>query len=365
MACSSEKQQIRFAVGTYTQKEGHVNGKAEGIYLITLDDSLNIASKDVLAGATNPSYLALHPEGKAIYAVNETLSPQHQSGLVFTYLKNTSETWQAQQMLSSMGAYPCHISYSKDLNTVFVANYGNNIAAYAVKEDGKLDNANAVFKFPQQDSINWRQDSPHAHMTYPVAGTNEVLAVDLGSNRVYHLEYENGFKEKEVYAMDEQAGPRHLVTSKNGLELFILNELNLSIQWMRRDSINGLYQNFIIHNLSDTINDFSKVTAAAIRMHPELNRIYVSTRALDRSDNDKIHVLEWDSSTGQLKTLQSRSSGGQIPRDFNIDPSGKYLFAAHQDSDNIVVYSIDPKNGTLGEAVKEYIIPTPVNIEFY
>ncbi|NNE27573.1 MAG: lactonase family protein [Saprospiraceae bacterium] len=366
ISCSQEKDYIQFAVGTYTQTEGHVNGKGEGIYMIELDDSLNIVDKKILTGATNPSYVAMHPNHTALYAVNETYSPQHQAGLVFSYLKNSDGIWQAQQMLSSMGAYPCHIIISESMNAVFVTNYGNNIAAYRIKADGKLDNAHAVFTLVAKDSLNWRQDSPHPHMSYPFQLSNELLVSDLGSNCIYHLEYSDGdFKEKAVYNFPTLAGPRHLVSTSDELNVFILNELDLSIHWMERDSTNGIFGLKQIHNLSDSINDFSKITASAIRLHSRLNTLYAATRALDGSENDKIHVIGFDIKGGEMLLKQSINSGGQIPRDFNIDPSGNYLAVANQDSDNIVIYPIDNKTGKLGEAVKELIIPSPAHIEFY
>ena len=104
ISCTHDKTVIKFAVGTYTQKEGHVDGKAEGIYLIELNDSLNIQNQQLLRGSTNPSYLTFNPANSALYAVNEMFSEQHQAGLVLAYIKNEDNTWQAQQIMSSMGA---------------------------------------------------------------------------------------------------------------------------------------------------------------------------------------------------------------------------------------------------------------------
>ena len=55
---------------------------------------------------------------------------------------------------------------------------------------------------------------------------------------------------------------------------------------------------------------------------------------------------------------------GNMPRNFAIDPTGKYLIAANQKSNNMVVFAIDPKDGQLKPAGQTLDIASPVDILF-
>ena len=55
---------------------------------------------------------------------------------------------------------------------------------------------------------------------------------------------------------------------------------------------------------------------------------------------------------------------GKVPRSFEIDPTGKFLFAANQKSDNIVVFRIDPKTGHLTPTGKVLDVGSPVCVKF-
>lgn len=54
-----------------------------------------------------------------------------------------------------------------------------------------------------------------------------------------------------------------------------------------------------------------------------------------------------------------------IPRNFNIDPSGKWLLVANQEGNTVTVYEIDQKTGKLSGVKQTVKVGHPVCIKFY
>jgi 6-phosphogluconolactonase len=55
---------------------------------------------------------------------------------------------------------------------------------------------------------------------------------------------------------------------------------------------------------------------------------------------------------------------GKAPRNFEIDPTGKFLFVGNQESNNIVVFRIDPNSGRLTPTGQTLHVPSPVSLKF-
>src|SRR5690606_41907157 len=68
--------------------------------------------------------------------------------------------------------------------------------------------------------------------------------------------------------------------------------------------------------------------------------------------------------SGSLDVIQHISTGGDWPRNVALDPTGQFLLAANQRSDNIVVFAIDLESGSLRETGSEISLPSPVCIRF-
>jgi 6-phosphogluconolactonase len=68
-------------VGTYTTVGQPGRGRAEGIYVYQLDAaSGDLTLLQTVPDVPNPSFLALHPNGRSLYAVNEGLETGDQPG---------------------------------------------------------------------------------------------------------------------------------------------------------------------------------------------------------------------------------------------------------------------------------------------
>ena len=113
-------------IGTYT------SGKSEGIYVYRMDKStgeLKFAS--VAKGIKNPSYLAIHPQKKYLYAVSEASNTAGKpSGAIssFSIDPKTGELTYMNQQLSH-GTSPCHLTVDQTGRIVIAVNYSSGSVA--------------------------------------------------------------------------------------------------------------------------------------------------------------------------------------------------------------------------------------------
>ncbi|WP_238474500.1 lactonase family protein [Maribacter algarum] len=331
--CSEQKENklATLFVGTYTDAE------SEGIYKMQFDSETGKLSASTLAAEiTSPSYLAISKEKDFLYAVQEVNDFENGSGAVTGYtLKNDSLT--KIQTVSSKGAHPCHLSLSPSEDKLAVANYsGGNASVYNRAADGKLSGPTAIMNHKQIDSTK----TPHAHM---VKWVNEnIYIADLGLDAV--LEYkdeDNALTEPSAkLQLPVGAGPRHFTTTENGRFMYVINELNSTITvFAKKDS--GEYGGR--QKLSTLAPDFEGESFCAdIHISPDRRFLYGSNRG-----ENTIVIFAIDKYTGDLALVGRESVHGDWPRNFTIDPTGKFLLVANQKSDNITVFKRDTEKGTL------------------
>src|SRR5579885_971291 len=102
-------------VGTYTTKT-----KSEGIYAFRYDAASGKLTPMGLAAKTaDPSFLAVHRDGKHLYAVNEA----GKASMVSAFLRNADGTLTLLNKVSALGEDPCFLSFDRTGKYVFVANY--------------------------------------------------------------------------------------------------------------------------------------------------------------------------------------------------------------------------------------------------
>jgi 6-phosphogluconolactonase len=349
-----ETKESLFFVGTYTENEGFVDGKAEGIYGLSFDpENGTIRETNLMVASTNPSYITLDSENKKIYAVNEKVG----KGEKLTAFSIGDSSITALNQVDALGGAPCHIMI--DNGYVFTANYvGGNHAVYRIKADGTLG-ANTQLIQNIGSGPSSRQEGPHAHMITKNPHTSDIITADLGTDEVsfYTFEADEGkLNEKFVLKLDNGSGPRHMDFHKQNDVIYILNELKGSIS-VAKPSKEG-YE--VVQTIDATkMGDPGEAGCAAIHMHPNGKYLYAS----NRGPYNSISQFTVDSE-GLLKMIGEVSSGGKAPRDFAIDPSGNFLLAANQNSDNIVVFKINSDTGKLLETETVFSAPTPVCLKF-
>jgi len=352
-ACQTSNSQVDLYVGTYTQKEGHVDGKAEGIYVLSFDtDTGKLNKKATIQGITNPSYLDFYEN--RIYAVSE-IGDQDSGGLLKVF-ENSGGDWKSIQEIETGGAWPCHVSIEAKKKKLHVANYSGSVSHFDVLPNGKTSLLKTR-KLKANESNHPRQEGAHAHM---VKSFNDVLLVaDLGGNDVKVLA--GYLNEKTVIGSLRGlpfSGPRHIAVQDH--IIYVLNELSNSIDVF--DTKNG---DKILQKISNLANipAVGSASAAAIKIHPNKKFLYTTSRGLEGNPSNTIQLFHI-SDTGLLTLSDTYSTLGSVPRDFAIDPLGLYCLVANQDSDSIVVFGINQETGALSQIGEPFQVPTPVCLVF-
>ena len=156
----------------------YVGTYGKGVYGFTFDaQSGDTGPVSLMAEIGSPSFLALHPNGRFLYTVNET---DKGSVTAFSIDPATGKLKQLNQV-SSHGSGPCHLSLDKTGKMLMVANYaGGSIAAFPVHSDGTLGEATAAIQHTGSSVDPKRQDKPHAHSVTVSPDNRFVVAADLG-----------------------------------------------------------------------------------------------------------------------------------------------------------------------------------------
>jgi 6-phosphogluconolactonase len=353
-------------VGTYTHKSD-----SKGIYVYTFDPGTGkLSALGVAAESEDPSFLAVHPSGKYLYAVNETDHfGAQKSGAVSAFSIDTRiGKLTLINQAATQGAGPCHVSLDKTGKNVLVANYdGGSVAVFPVREDGSLAPASAVVQHSGSSVNKGRQEGPHAHWIGSSPDNRFALAADLGLDEVlvYRFNTAKGTlmpNSPPFVKVNPGAGPRHVAFHPNGKFAYVLSEMEDSVTAFSYKTSNGSLSPLqTVSALSILRKDYTgPKEAAEVAVHPNGKFLYASNRA----GIDTISVFSIDPVKGTLKLRDEYPTMGKTPRNFAIDPTGKFLLAANQESNNIVTFRIDLTTGALTPTGDIAEAPAPVCITF-
>ena len=347
-------------VGTYT---GPVS---KGIYAWRFDattgrtESLGLATEN-----PNSSFMALRPDGKFLYSVQELGEYQgRKSGAVSAFAVEAA-TGKLTRLndLATDGAYPCYVYVDPQGRNLLVSNYmGGSVAVFPLGEDGRLAPPSSFIQLTGKGVNPARQEAPHAHSINLTPDGRFAIVADLGTDRlmVYHFDSARGqlVPNRIPFARTAPgAGPRHLAFSTDARFVYVLNEMGGSITTYAFDAQAGtLLELGTVPTLPADFTGANK--CAEIRVHPNGRFLYASNRG-----HDSLAVFALDAEGG-LKPLQTISTGGRTPRNFVLDPTGAYLFAANQESNTVVVFRIDSQTGMLTPTGAKLEVDGPVCLRF-
>lgn len=345
--------------GTYT------SGVSKGIYAARFDSGTGkLSVPELVAETKNPSFLAVHPTGKFLYAVGEVNNTQGQrAGAVNAYaLDAKTGKLTALNQQTSGGTGPCHVAVDATGKSVLVANYGSgSLAALPVQSDGSLGAATTTIQHVGSSVNPKRQAGPHAHFITPSPDNRFALACDLGLDKVlvYQLDSANAkltTNHPPHAVVPHGGGPRHLAFHPNGRFVYVINEMALTVTTFSYDAKQGTL--FEEQNVSTVPADYAitdRDSTAEIAVHPNGKFVYGSNRG-----HNSIAVFTVAAKTGKLTLIQNESTQGKTPRHFAIDPSGHWLLAENQGSDSVVVFAIDAATGKLRPTGQTIAVGSPV-----
>ena len=355
----NESGKLWVFVGTYTE-----GTKSKGIYRYDLDLATGKLSGGMAVGeAVNPSFLAIAPNHKFLYAVDEidNFNGTKTGGVTAFAIDPMSGKLTRLNQQTSGGAGPCHIIVDKAGKHVLVANYGGgSVSVIPIGPDGKLGEPSAFVQHKGVVFDKERQGGPHAHSINLDAANKYAVVADLGLDKVFVYRFDSARgtltpNDPPAMATAPRAGPRHFAFHPDGKRAYVINEIDCTVSALAYDPKNGaLTMQQSLSTLPHPVNDNS---TAEVVVHPSGKYAYGSNRGYN-----SIAIFAIDASTGALTAAGNQKLPVKTPRNFAIDPTGKYLLAEGQDSNKIVVYAINPETGGLSLTGNEVTVPAPVCI---
>jgi 6-phosphogluconolactonase (cycloisomerase 2 family) len=366
---SASADDYQLLVGSYTA------GQSQGIYRLNFDSTTGqINGKPLqVINSENPSWLTLSRDQRRLFVVNENGPGQADPvGRVSSYAidPKTHELSLINQV-QSLGNEPTHSSLSADASHLFVSNYsvaedpGGTLAVLPVGADGTLKPVVQMSSHPASRVNPERQMSAHVHSTIPSPDGKFVFSNDLGADKifVYHFNPKANPDLPLTPAtpafvqLPPGSGPRHLLFSADGKHAWLTMEMSAQVAVF--DYRDGTLEQTQMVDLAAG-QPVSDKAAAALHASTDGKFLYVS----NRGTANQLLTFAIDPATGHLKELQRRAVEGDHPREFSLDPSGKFLLIANQKSNQIVVVERDAKTGLLGKTVQKLPMDAPSDLKF-
>ncbi|MFF6953157.1 lactonase family protein [Streptomyces iakyrus] len=331
-------------LGTYTSAEG--GGK--GIGLATYDAATGrITGSGTVTGVGDPSYLALHPNRRTLYAVDE-----RDDGAVTAVRLSDRKVLGSR---STGGAAPCHLSVHPGGRWLLSANYGSgSVAVHPIDASGALGERSDLIRHTSPPP-GPGQEGPHAHQFVTSPDGGHVLAVDLGTDTVYtyRLDDKAGTLSEVAQAHTRPgAGPRHLTFHPGGRYAYLANEVDNTVAVCSYDPASGRVK---VGEAQSTGTGSGTSYPAQILVTADGRYAYLANRGHNSLTR---YAVEADGA--RLRLLGTVPVGGDFPRQIAFSPDGTLLFAANQKSSTVTVFHVDGANGGLRRAGEAF--PSPVAV---
>lgn len=362
-APASANGSILVYIGTYT-----TNTKSKGIYVSKLDtETGKLSPAELVAETHSPSFLALHPNEKYLYAVNESAIYNDGTGAVsaFEINRGTGQLRPLGQQ-SSAGAGPAHLSVDRGGKNVLVANYGGgSVAVLPINRDGGLKSATSLMQHKGHSVNEQRQKEPHAHSITTDPAGKFVYVADLGLDWIltYQLDERKGLlslANPPNVKVEAGSGPRHFSVHPSGQFGYVINELTCTVSSFTINPSTGELKPLeTLSSLPPKVSVQQGYSGAELAIHPLGRFLYTSIRG-----HNSIALFRIDQNTGKLTYVESTPTEGNTPRGFGIDPQGRYLVAGNQNSDSVVVFRIDGESGRLTPTGSKIDVGAPVSFSF-
>jgi 6-phosphogluconolactonase len=348
--------------GTYTP----AGGASRGIYAARLDPATGMLGAPVLAAETaNPTFLAWHPSGRTLYALGESGSVNGKPGGALVSFRFDATTGTLTRLntepTGSIGL--AHVAVdATGRAAVAISYHGGQVASFPILSDGSLGARTTIIAHTGRPGPNTkRQDKAHPHCATVSPDNRFVYVPDLGLDRIFHYRLDADAATLSPVgetASAPGAGPRHSRFSADGRFLYVINELNGTIEVFSTDTpadtltrvqtVGTLPAGFTGENI-----------CAEIRLSPDGGFVYGSNRG-----HDSIAVFARDAVTGRLNLVEIVPTGGKHPRNFNLSPDGRWLVCANKDSDNVKVFARDAATGRLACTPQTLALPQAVCVLF-
>jgi 6-phosphogluconolactonase len=356
---------LLFCVSTFAGKKewAFVASPTKGIYSYKFDtEKVEVIEAGRAADFLHASFMALHPNGKYLYAVAEGNTSNDSLVAAFAIDHETGRLAFINQVPSG-GRGPCHINVNSLGDVAMVANYNSgSFAAFPIKSDGTLGIMSALVQDKGSSIDKKRQEGPHAHSILIGPHSHWALGCDLGLDKVMIFQV-NAVDATIVchstsFALEKPgAGPRHIALHPNNKFAYVINELDSTLAVFAWNASNGgLKQLQNISTLPEGINVTNY--PAEVAVHPNGKFVFGSNRG-----HDSIVVFKIDENTGTVTLVGHTSCGGHWPRNFEIDTTGKLLLVANEQSAQTSIFRIDTDTGSLTSLPTTFALDRPMCVK--
>lgn len=363
MTLTMTAQAETLLVGSYT------DGESQGIYRYRFDSEQGRIDKTPLqvVKSVNPSWLVFSADHRLLFAVNERGAGQ---GKASSFKLGDNGVITPLNQTPSRGDEPTHASLSHDQRYLLVANYGVNarpggsLVAIPVGRDGQLKQVVQQEHHAPSKVDPQRQAGAHVHSLVFSPDGLHLYASDLGADKVFIYRYDGASPEHPLspaspaaVSLPPGSGPRHLLFDAEGEHAYLT--LEMSAEVVVFDVRDGALTERQRLKLTER-NETAAKSAGGLHLSDDGRFLYVS----NRGTASELVVFEVDEDNGQLRLKQRRSVEGNEPREFSLDPSGKFMLVANQKSNEIRVMRRDPRSGEIGETVQVFSQGAPSDLKF-
>ena len=352
-----EKEVTLLFVGSFTDKK-----PGEGIHVYEFDTETGKAELTyTLDSITNTSFQRLSPNGKYLYSVVDS-QMKHNGKVAAFKVDVANKKIHLINMQDCGGLNPAHLAIDNAGSYLVNSNYSDGtLSLFKIKKDGGLTKTTQVLQFKDSSVIKSRQSASHMHSANFSPDDKYVFGHDLGADKIRGFQLLNNqgkvsLENTKEINVKPGSGPRHFAFHPNGKFGYLVNELSGKI-----DAYN--YNNGTLDFIQDYATYQQKqdiYRTADIHLSPDGQFLYASNRG---PEEDTIVVFSVDKNTGKLSLVEHVSTGGEHPRNFGIDPSGKFLLVANMYTHSIVVFKRDLKTGKLTKIPEEIKVNSPSSIQ--
>ena len=326
-----------------------VRGSQEGIYRAKLDEETGrLSGAEKVASSANPEFLALSPDRKFLYSLSREAKGGESREAIKSYATDP-----ASGDLRLLGDRPvdgsegCHISVDPSARVVLTANYGDHyVEVFPIGADHTVQERSDIVYHKGSGPNRDRQEAAHPHSINVDPSGRFAVVCDLALDKVfvYRLDAANGklLPNPTIATVAPGSGPRHFAFHPDGKHAFVINELVGTITAMNWDGEKGTLTPYQTIAILDPKYSGPTNTSAEVVVSRDGRFVYGSNRG-----DDSLVVLAFDEVSGKLSFVQRMGEGVKVPRNYAIDPSGKWLICANLKANTATEFSIDQETGRL------------------
>jgi len=347
---------MKAAIGTYTQRT-----KSEGIYVIDIDPEKQVSRIVTSIPCINPSFLYFNRTASVLYAVQEVISAD--AALLAFSVSAEGTTFRQATNQPVHGSAPCHISLSPDGKLLIVSNYmSGNFVCYSINERGLPDRLQSNYRFDAKSIHPTRQKQSHIHSAFFTPDSRNVFIQDLGGDLIYQAEASKLYNDNtplQTFRQEAGAGPRHICFLKHVPIVYVLNELQGTIDVCTLDQRSFIQAPVQKISLNPENADAGADLGAHIQLSSDDRFLYATNRG--ERNAISVYAVTPDYS---LELIQNIPAGGKGPRFFASSPDDQWLFVTNQYTDSLNIFKRDFANGMLTPSAMQIEIPSPVCLSF-